>query len=65
MTGESSGVGGRTWRDRRGERSATQRPPFALTPTGKKVPMAPKFERYELVAADGTYVCGASEEVAQ
>jgi hypothetical protein len=44
-----------TWRDRRGERSATLRAPFALAPTGKKVSMAPKFERYELVTADGTY----------
>ncbi|MEH0577824.1 MULTISPECIES: hypothetical protein [Streptomyces] len=43
------------WADRRGGRSATLRPPFGLKPTGEKVPMAPKFERYELVTADGTY----------
>ncbi|MFE4821532.1 hypothetical protein ACFRFU_34835 [Streptomyces sp. NPDC056704] len=43
------------WSDRRGGRSATLRPPFGFNPTGKKVPMAPKFERYELVTADGTY----------
>jgi hypothetical protein len=43
------------WSDRRGGRSATLRPPFGVKLTGEKVPMAPKFERYELVTADGTY----------
>jgi hypothetical protein len=43
------------WSDRRGGRSASLRPPFALKFTGEKVPMAPKFERYDLVTADGTY----------
>jgi hypothetical protein len=43
------------WSDRRGDRSATLRPPFRFKPIGEKVPMAPKFERYELVTADGTY----------
>ncbi|GAX58241.1 hypothetical protein SO3561_09812 [Streptomyces olivochromogenes] len=43
------------WSDRRGSRSATLRPPFGVKPTGEKVPAAPKFERYELVTADGTY----------
>lgn len=43
------------WSDRRGDRSATLKAPFGLKLTGEKVPMAPKFERYELVAADGTY----------
>ncbi|MET7354778.1 hypothetical protein [Streptomyces mirabilis] len=43
------------WSDRRGGRSATLKVPFGLKLTGEKVPMAPKFERYELVTADGTY----------
>lgn len=43
------------WSDRRGDRTATLRPPFHLKLTAGKVPMAPKFDRYELVAADGTY----------
>lgn len=43
------------WSDRRGGRSAALKPPFVLKPTGEKVRMAPKFERYELVTADGTY----------
>jgi hypothetical protein len=43
------------WSDRRGGRSATMKSPFGLRPTGERVPMAPKFERYELVTADGTY----------
>ncbi|MET9039664.1 hypothetical protein [Streptomyces mirabilis] len=43
------------WGDRRGGRSATLQSPFGLKLTGEKVPMAPKFERYELVTADGTY----------
>ncbi|WP_393100973.1 hypothetical protein [Streptomyces sp. LN325] len=43
------------WSDRRGSRSATLRPPFGIKPTGEKVPMAPKFEQYEVVTADGTY----------
>ncbi|WP_030380834.1 MULTISPECIES: hypothetical protein [unclassified Streptomyces] len=43
------------WRDRRGGRSATLRPPFALEPTGKKLPLGGKFARYELSTADGTY----------
>jgi len=43
------------WNDRRGDRSASLRPPFSLKPTGEKVPMARKFERYELVTADGTF----------
>ncbi|MFF1739195.1 hypothetical protein [Streptomyces mirabilis] len=41
--------------DRRGARTATLRPPFRLKPTAGKAPMAPKFDRYELVTADGTY----------
>ncbi|MER6536627.1 hypothetical protein ABT215_23030 [Streptomyces sp900105755] len=43
------------WSDRRGGRTATLRPPFRLKPTAGKVPMARKFDRYELVTADGTY----------
>ncbi|MFJ1610230.1 hypothetical protein ACIOHS_43990 [Streptomyces sp. NPDC088253] len=43
------------WSDRRGERTASLKLPFELKLTGEKVPMAPKFERYELVTADGTY----------
>ncbi|WP_256251896.1 hypothetical protein [Streptomyces sp. yr375] len=43
------------WTDRRGGRSVALRPPFRLEPTGEKMPMAPKFERYELATADGTY----------
>ncbi|MGW3287340.1 hypothetical protein ACWDR3_22155 [Streptomyces sp. NPDC001002] len=43
------------WNDRRGSGSATLRPPFLLKATGEKVPMAPKFDRYELATADGTY----------
>ncbi|WP_405834794.1 hypothetical protein [Streptomyces sp. NBC_01176] len=43
------------WSDRRGSRSATLRPPFGIKPTGERVPMAPKFEQYEVVTADGTY----------
>ncbi|WP_231976470.1 hypothetical protein [Streptomyces sp. 3214.6] len=43
------------WADRRGGRGATLRPPLRLKLTGEKVPMASKFERYELVTADGTY----------
>lgn len=43
------------WSDRRGDRSATLKAPFRLKLTDEKVPMAPKFERYELVTADGTY----------
>lgn len=43
------------WSDRRGDRTATLRPPFRLKLTAGKVPMARKFDRYELVAADETY----------
>jgi hypothetical protein len=43
------------WEDRRQGRSATLRQPFELKPTGEKVSMVPKFERYELGTADGTY----------
>ncbi|WP_329350874.1 hypothetical protein OG226_32255 [Streptomyces sp. NBC_01261] len=43
------------WTDRRGERTASLRPPFSLKPTGVKLPLGPKFERYELVTADGTF----------
>lgn len=44
------------WTDRTGEKkSAPLRPPFRLEPVEGKVPMAPKFERYELTTADGTY----------
>lgn len=43
------------WSDRRGSRSVTLRPPFGIKPTGEKVRMAPKFEQYEVVTADGTY----------
>ncbi|MGW3633202.1 hypothetical protein ACWD7F_24080 [Streptomyces sp. NPDC005122] len=43
------------WSDRRGSRSATLRPPFGIRPTGEKVPMAGKFEKYEVVTAEGTY----------
>ncbi|MDV9171346.1 hypothetical protein R6V09_14600 [Streptomyces sp. W16] len=43
------------WSDRRGDRSASLRLPFSLKPTGVKVPMAPKFECYELATADGTF----------
>ncbi|MFJ8139151.1 hypothetical protein [Streptomyces sp. NPDC096013] len=44
-----------SWSDRRGDRNAILRPPFSLKPTGEKVPMGPKFERYELVTGDGTF----------
>lgn len=43
------------WTDRRGDRTASLRPPFSLKPTGVKLPLGPKFERYELVTADGTF----------
>ncbi|WP_244174538.1 hypothetical protein [Streptomyces murinus] len=44
------------WTDRTGEKkSVLLRPPFALEPVDDKVPMASKFERYELSTADGTY----------
>ena len=43
------------WSDRRGSGSAVLRPPFAIKSTGEKVRMAPKFEQYEVVTADGTY----------
>ncbi|MGW0578689.1 hypothetical protein ACWD25_22600 [Streptomyces sp. NPDC002920] len=43
------------WSDRRGNRSASLRSPFRLEPRSEKVRMGPKFERYELVTADGTY----------
>lgn len=44
------------WSDRTREKKSTPlRPPFALKPVEGKVPMAPKFERYELRTADGTY----------
>jgi hypothetical protein len=43
------------WTDRRGDRTARLRPPFSLKPTDVKPAMAPKFERYELVTADGTF----------
>ncbi|MET7737433.1 hypothetical protein ABZT02_39855 [Streptomyces sp. NPDC005402] len=43
------------WSDRRGDRTATLHPPFQLRLTAEKVPLAHKFDRYELVAADGTY----------
>lgn len=43
------------WSDRRGSRSATLRPPIGIRPTGEKVPMARKFEKYEVVTAEGTY----------
>ncbi|MEU2616594.1 hypothetical protein ABZ642_00285 [Streptomyces sp. NPDC007157] len=43
------------WSDRRGDRTATLYPPFRLKLMAGKVPMARKFDRYELVAADGTY----------
>jgi hypothetical protein len=43
------------WSDRRGGRSVSLRPPFGIKATGEKVRMGPKFERYELVTADGTY----------
>ncbi|MGX9889025.1 hypothetical protein [Streptomyces sp. NPDC002276] len=42
------------WSDRRGDRSATLKPPFSLKP-GEKVRLGPKFERYELVTEDGTF----------
>ncbi|MYU03587.1 hypothetical protein GTY81_06670 [Streptomyces sp. SID8366] len=44
------------WTDRTGGKGSTLlRPPFALAPVEGKVPMARKFERYELSTADGTY----------
>ncbi|MET8076901.1 hypothetical protein [Streptomyces sp. NPDC005303] len=43
------------WKDARGDRSATLQAPFRLKPTGGKVRLAPKFERYELVTGAGTY----------
>ncbi|MEU1496269.1 hypothetical protein [Streptomyces sp. NPDC005732] len=43
------------WSDRRGSRSATLKRPIGIRPTGGKVPMARKFERYEVVTAEGTY----------
>lgn len=43
------------WSDRRGDRTATLHPPFRLKLTDAKVPMARKFDRYELVTADGRY----------
>lgn len=43
------------WSDRRGDRFASLRPPFSLKPTDVKLPLGPKFERYELVTADGTF----------
>jgi len=43
------------WRDRRGERTASLMPPFKLELKAEKVPMAPKFERYELATADGVF----------
>ncbi|MFG2373643.1 hypothetical protein ACGFY9_19485 [Streptomyces sp. NPDC048504] len=43
------------WNDRRGDRTASLRPPFSLKPTGVKLALGPKFERYELVTADGTF----------
>jgi hypothetical protein len=43
------------WSDRRGERTASLHPPFQLKPAAGKAPMAHKFDRYELVTADGTY----------
>ena len=42
------------WSDRRGDRTATLHPPFRLKPATAKAPLR-KFDRYELVAADGTY----------
>ncbi|MEV7394569.1 hypothetical protein [Streptomyces sp. NPDC091215] len=47
------------WSDRRGDRTATSRPPFRLKLMARKVPMARIFDRYELAAADGTYDRGA------
>ncbi|MDQ0762863.1 hypothetical protein QF027_005498 [Streptomyces canus] len=43
------------WKDARGDRSATLQAPFRLRPAAGKVRPAPKFERYELVTAAGTY----------
>ncbi|MEU7336030.1 hypothetical protein [Streptomyces sp. NPDC007074] len=43
------------WSDRRGSRSATLQRPIGIRPTGEKVPMARKFEKYEVVTAEGTY----------
>ena len=43
------------WSDRRGDRTATLNAPFQLKPAAAKAPMARRFDRYELVAADGTY----------
>ncbi|MEU5493466.1 hypothetical protein [Streptomyces griseofuscus] len=44
------------WTDRTGgKKSASLSPPFALRAVEAKVRMAPKFERYELSTADGTY----------
>jgi hypothetical protein len=54
-----------TWRDRRGGRSATLRSPFTLRLTGEKVPMAPKFEWYELLTTDGTYDVAVPKKDAQ
>ena len=44
------------WTDRAGgKKSTTLRPPFALKPVEGKVRAAPKFERYDLSTAEGTY----------
>ncbi|MFD4785653.1 hypothetical protein ACFWN1_00885 [Streptomyces sp. NPDC058459] len=43
------------WSDTQGGRSATLQAPFRLRPASRKVRLAPKFERYELVTGAGTY----------
>lgn len=43
------------WSDRRGSRSATSKRPIGIRHTGEKVPMARKFEKCEVVTAEGTY----------
>jgi hypothetical protein len=43
------------WHDRRSGGSAVLHAPFELAPHGKKLKLAPKFDRFELATADGVF----------